>query len=333
MKPLTILLALCQFSVIAVSSPTPSTPSIRKIFTFPINSFTENILARSNSHLLLTTLTSPDLYIVNPTIASPTASVIHSFPNGTGISGITEYAPDKFALITGIWDLANTRATNLSIWTVNLASRTPIVHFVTGVQNTTVLNGLASIPENPDLVFAADSAAGAVWKINLLTGSHSIVVSSSLLLPINNQQGSNLGINGLKGTNGYLYFTNSAEGIFGRISISSSGKQKGEIKVLSHVADAVAGGVYDDFTIPRGGKVWIATHPASAIKVTISGNGVATQEAVTNQTILFNPTSAAYGRGSRKEENTVYVTNGGRFVDNGNGGFDLVDSGVVALTL
>ena len=50
------------------------------------------------------------LFSIDPTVATPDASVVYTFPNATGISGIAEISPDVFALVTGDWDLANMRA-------------------------------------------------------------------------------------------------------------------------------------------------------------------------------------------------------------------------------
>jgi hypothetical protein len=74
--------------------------------------------------------------------------------------------------------------------------------------------------------------------------------------------------------------------------------------------------------------VWIASHPSYAVRVALDGVDAGRQWVVNDTGKLLNPTSAALGRGSGRQERTLYVTNGGEFV-----GADLVNEGVVAVDL
>ncbi|KAK4184276.1 hypothetical protein QBC35DRAFT_506237 [Podospora australis] len=305
--------------------------AIRNVFTFPPNHFIENIAVRSNSKLLITSMSVNQLWSIDPTVANPTATVIHTFSNSTGISGIAEITPDLFALVTGEWDLANTRAYlgTLQVWTVDFTKHpNPQVKFVTGIANSTIFNGVARHPTNPRLLLAADSAIGAVWRVDLMTGAYGVAFSSPLLTPTGTAPGTHLGINGLRSAlPSHLYFTNSAQKFFGKVAVDWNGNQAGAIQVISNSTVAGADVVYDDIAVRRTGTgtVWIASHPDYAIGVSLA-NG--SQQVIKNSTMLLNPTSAAFGRGSWKEEKTLYITNGGEFV-----GMDLVNEGVVAIDL
>ncbi|KAK4159581.1 hypothetical protein QBC43DRAFT_293844 [Cladorrhinum sp. PSN259] len=320
-----------------LTQPNPNNPpSIRNIYTFPNNTFIENIAVRSNSRLLITSMSVPDLFSIDPTVSNPTASVIHTFTNITGIAGIAETAPDVFALVTATWDLANTRAIpgTLAVWTADFTGslfgtqqqQAPVIKFLTQIPNSISINGLAAHPFNPRFLMGADSAIGAVWRIDLLTGQHQIAFSSPLFTPTGTEPGKHLGINGLRSSGRHLYFTNSAQGLFGRVAIDRNGNKVGEIEVISHSSDAGNAGdvVYDDIALDvLNKKAWIASHPDYAVQVDLVGGS---QRLVNDTRKLLNPTSAAFGRGSLKERRTLYVTNGGEFV-----GFDLVNNGVVAL--
>jgi len=83
------LLVLGLLSTLAVAPPPPG-PLLRQIYTFPPNHFIENIAVRSNSDLLLTSMSVNTLFSVDPTIATPNATVVHTFPEGHGLMGITE---------------------------------------------------------------------------------------------------------------------------------------------------------------------------------------------------------------------------------------------------
>ncbi|KAG7294107.1 hypothetical protein NEMBOFW57_004171 [Staphylotrichum longicolle] len=304
-------------------------PPIRNIYTFPKNTFIENIAVRSNSKLLVTSMSVPDLFSIDPTVANPTAPIVHTFANASGISGITEVTPDVFALVTGVWDLANTRALpgTLAIWTVDFTKTpSPQVKFVTSVPDSLILNGLARHPYNPRLLLAADSAAGAVWRIDVVTGAHDVAISSPLLTPTGTVPGTHLGINGLRSAGAHIYFTNSAQKFFGRVAVDWQGNALGAIEVISNSTAAGADVVYDDIALDLvRGKAWIASHPDYAVEVKVNGGA---QRVVADAAKLLNPTSAAFGRGGWTQQRTLYVTNGGEFV-----GMDLVNEGVVALDL
>lgn len=287
-----------------------------------------------HSNLLLTSLSVPTLFSINPISTTPIPSIIYTFPNATGLSGITEISPDIFALVTGVWDQVNTRAAlgSLAIWTVDFTSGTnnsgpPVAKFITGVANSTILNGIVRHPLNPTLLLAADSALGAVWRVDLLTGCYSVAFSDPLLAPLGTAPGTNLGINGLKARGSYLYFTNSARRYFGRVEVDYHGSVVGEIEVISNSTDAGADVIYDDIALDRvGGGGWIASHPSYAVHVDLDGR----QRVVNDTDKLLNPTSAAFGRGDGEEERTLYVTNGGESVG---ADFTLVNEGVVAVDL
>ncbi|KAM7186293.1 hypothetical protein V8F33_011889 [Rhypophila sp. PSN 637] len=311
-------------------------PPIRNIFTFPRNHFIENIAVRSNSQLLVTSMSVPHLFAIDPNAAVPNATIIHTFTNSTGLAGIAEITPDVFALVTGTWDLANTRAElgSLAVWKVNFNSLAgPQVSFLTQIANSTIFNGLVRHPTNPRLLLAADSAIGAVWKVDLLTGTYGVAFSSPLLTPTGTaMEGLHLGINGLTARGNTLYFTNSAQKFFGKVTINWEGVPTGPIQIISNstAAPGTPGNVvYDDIALDRKGKVaWIASHPDYAVGVRLNGNNHA-QRVIQNSTLLLNPTAAAFGRGSRKEERTLYITNGGEFTPE----FDLINEGVVAIDL
>ncbi|KAM7198903.1 hypothetical protein V8F20_005970 [Naviculisporaceae sp. PSN 640] len=324
-------------SSVAAQAAGQSNPPIRNIFTFPKNHFIENIAVRANSQLLVTSMSVPHLFAIDPNAAVPNATIVYTFTNSTGLAGIAEIKPDVFALVTGTWDLTNTRAElgSLAVWTVDFRQTTPSINFLTQIANSTIFNGLVRHPTNPRLLLAADSALGAVWRVDLLTGSYGVAFSSPLLTPTGTAfEGLHLGINGLTARANTLYFTNSAQKFFGKVNINHEAIPTGPIQIISNstAAPGTPGNVvYDDIALDKQGKVaWIASHPDYAVGVRY-GNGSqgAQQRVIQNATLLLNPTAAAFGRGSKKEEKTLYITNGGEFTPE----FDLINEGVVAIDL
>jgi hypothetical protein len=127
----------------------------------------------------------------------------------------------------------------------------------------------------------------------------------------------------------WLYFTNSAQGNFGRVAISEHGEKVGGVEVLASVGvpTRAASVHFDNFALGWEGKTRIATHPSDVIKVKVQQGVVAD---IKNATLLLNPTSAAFGCSSERDRRTIYVTNRGTFVGNT---FELVEEGVAAIDL
>ena len=62
---------------------------VRTTYQFPNETWVENIAVRSSGQLLVTIITSPDLYQVDLFSSAP-ASLVHSFPHAQSTLGITE---------------------------------------------------------------------------------------------------------------------------------------------------------------------------------------------------------------------------------------------------
>lgn len=86
------VLAFVVFSGLAAASLTPPTRSraqFRTVYAFPNSTFVENLAIRPNSQNLVTSLSLPQLWLVDPHLPNE-ASVVHEF-DALGLSGIVEY--------------------------------------------------------------------------------------------------------------------------------------------------------------------------------------------------------------------------------------------------
>lgn len=276
------------------SSAVQSSP-LTLLHSFPSNQHLENLAARWNGHLVLSVVSEPFLYDVDPTNPSP--KLLHEFSGYTSIGGITEIAPDVFAVIAG-----NTSSTTLvgmlgtwSVWSVNMNTPEPTIKLITLIPGGETLDGMTTADGwYSDLVLIADCTLGALWRVNVLTGDYSIAIRNSAF---NNTSTSPRGINGVHVKHRSLYFTNSATRSYGRIPVTADGSAAGQVEIL-----ATSPGEYDDFAFDTDGNVWIATHPGSLNEVTRGGG----QRNLTSGS-MQNPTSVSFGRGSLKEENTLYM--------------------------
>lgn len=92
--------------LVLVSSTTPPSPPITTNVTwqFPNETWIENISVRSNGQILVTLLTTPDLYQVDP-FGEAKPKLIQRFPNALGLLGITELEEDVFVVVAGNYSL------------------------------------------------------------------------------------------------------------------------------------------------------------------------------------------------------------------------------------
>lgn len=279
---------------------------VKTLFQFKDHTFLENIAIRTNGQLLLTSLTHPGVYSFDPQGTDSTPQPLLEFADATGISGITEVSPDVFAVISGVIHLETLMADkgSLCVWTLDLNGREPAAKKVVCVPDSINLNGITSLDYAPGVVLISASMSGSVYRVDLATGAFDVIIEDPLFAPTSS---SPLGINGLHARGNTLYFANSAQGFFGLVPISLSGDQAGNV---TKVVDAGPNHRYDDFALDKEGNAWIATHNNSVNVVTPAGEQVVVAGGG-NSTEFSDPTSAAFGKGSREEERTLYVVTGG----------------------
>jgi hypothetical protein len=99
MLSLVALLSALVLPLLAASS----NPNTTLIYQFPNGTWIENIAVRYNNALLLTLLTMPDLYNLDPTSSKPSLTLLYTFPNATALFGIAEYAPDVLGIAAGTY--------------------------------------------------------------------------------------------------------------------------------------------------------------------------------------------------------------------------------------
>ena len=301
------LLALSHRVSAAPYSHSSLKSPIRTTYQFPNETWVENIAVRSSGQLLVTIITSPDLYQVDPFSSAP-ASLVHSFPHAQSTLGITEVQPDIFAVIVGNLSIETFSSINgsYSLWKVDLreAIPNPVVTKITDIPKASSLNGLTLVAPLSPYVLASDSVLGVVWRINYHTGEYKIVLENTLMAPAPGQE-TELGINGVHTRKRYLYFTNSFQFIFARVPISLEGTAIGPYEVVANI------GLSDDFALDKDGNAYIAQDPGGALEKVTPDGKVTVLAGSTNSTILEGDTSAAFGR-TRLDDNTLYVvTNGG----------------------
>lgn len=260
----------------------------------------ENVAVRStNNDLLLNFVTGAEMTELNPDAPQPQllVNISAAYTGAPGsLTGIAEYSSDKYAVAAGRFLFGpqvpggvNGVAGSFSVWSVDLTGTQAVAKQIVAIPEAGLLNGVAKIACKGNVVVVADSAVGALWRVDIDAGTYEQVLQNDLFLPGN---GVNFGINGIKFGNNKLYFTNSAQGLFGAIPFSYDGYPSGDIQILAH---APAGANFDDFALAKSGNAYVAAEPSFVYKIDLNGG---TPSLVANSTLLNGPTSCVLRDGS-----------------------------------
>lgn len=306
MLGLVLLWALAPLSVF--TQPTQS-PAIRQIYEVDNDTAFENVAVRANGHLLITASNDPTLYSVDPHAPSPSLEVVFNFPNVSGCFGIQETTPDVFAVAVGNFSFTAIVKGSFGVWAVDFNEPQPAGKLLP-MPEANGLNGMTRFHNHPHKVLISDSVLGAIWQLNVNTGQHDIVAQDPLFSQTS--QAIPIGINGIRASDGAVYFTNSPSNIYGRAPFSAQGKAAGAAEVLAHAEPGTIG--LDDFAISDKGDAWITAHP-NALTVLPVGGG--SERNVTGQgaTQIVEPTSAVFGKGCDKD--ILYVVTAGPGMNDG----------------
>lgn len=96
------LIILWTSLFLAIATNATGRTTLRTVYQFPNPTWVENLAVRSNGHLLLTLLSTPDLYQLDPNSGSTAgAKLVYHFPEYTGLCGIVEIENDVFAVVAG----------------------------------------------------------------------------------------------------------------------------------------------------------------------------------------------------------------------------------------
>ncbi|KAL2829428.1 hypothetical protein BDW59DRAFT_178403 [Aspergillus cavernicola] len=223
------------FSLLAAATTAFSQYDHRKAYQLEAGTWIENFAPRGSSwYTRLTRIDRPEVLEVDPAHQHGGPRTIYTFPDATNATGITELSTDRYAVLTlnQVDD-----ATTVSIWMLDTSGAQPSANkVIENIGGSELLNGLAAVTS--DIVFTTDTLVGGVYRIDLQTGTADKVLSGDSFGP---------GVNGLRYDEPYLYYTNTNEGVFGRVEVDPiTGAPAGEAEVL--VSGEILVGV-DDFAL------------------------------------------------------------------------------------
>jgi hypothetical protein len=282
------------------------TLATRDIYQFPNETWLENLAIRQNGHILVTVLTAPEVWQVDPFHTDSPATLIYRFPEVIGLLSIVELQQDVFYTITGNFTVATTESTSgsYSIWKIDMRSNggLAIVSKLVDMPEGVLLNGMAVLNEKKRLVVVGDAGAGVVFTLDVGTGRYSKTMGDPTMKPTSSFP---IGINGIKIRGRYLYYATTAQELFSRILINSDdGTAAGPVECI---AKNVFG---DDFSLDELGNAYVGENVKDVV-AKITPEGVVTVMAGSlNSTLVSGATSTEFGR-TYVDRSVLYVTTSG----------------------
>ncbi|KAI6914435.1 hypothetical protein KC318_g13065 [Hortaea werneckii] len=279
--------------------------AVGSIWTFPNETWIENLATRENGMLLCTSLNRFAVYQVDP--FGHTAVVVHQFDSGEGALGITEVQNDIWIVATSNVNLTTSTAKpgSAKIWRLDMgvwsAGAENPVSLVKSMPDVGLPDGLTTLDFDRGTVLLADASKSTIWHVDTITGEYTAAINSTSFMP-----GSKLplGVDGIHNLHGELHFTNPSINLFGKIAINYNGTAAGPIQTISTFAE-----IGDDFAVAEDGTAYIAGNntvwrvkPDGQTQALVGGNG---------STDVQGITSATFARTS-SDRGVLYLgTNGG----------------------
>jgi hypothetical protein len=300
---------------------------ISTVIEYNDETFIENLTLLPDGRILYLPLSRPELLAVDPDDATPSQTSLITFPEVNSVGAIAQVGPNKYAIIGGNHSFFSFELGSMKVFVVKLdtsAGRSGLIgstiESVIPVEDTTMLNGMVSLPgPAKHITLTHDSIQGRLFRIDTRSGEVSVASDH----PIFGRGGNELvplGANGIKVRDGFLYFTNSAQGVFARVRLDAQGYLAGEPEIVAQLdGDITLDRTYDDFDFDKDGNAYVTMHPATLMKITPSGEQTVFAGGPGTST-LRHPTSAVFS----KEENAVYVSTGGDWENVTGGGGQIV---------
>lgn len=284
--------------------------SISTVFQLEtVGTWFENLVIRPNGLILATRVDAPELWSIDP--VTRTGSSILSIPGFSGFTGIAELSDDIYVMAAGNFTTNGGPVEGTaSLLQVDLRRSVVEFKYVAQLSDAGLINGIARWDD--ESVLLADSTRGLILKVNVENGQYSTAISDPTMAVPSNASTNNIGINGIKKLNNFVYYKSSALELFCRIPVDSSATATGSVQVLA------SGFPQDDFSLHPDGTAYIATNSLNTI-VRVTGDGqVCTMAGSLDSIDLAADTACQFGRTTR-DSSILYVSTAGGLTNPVNG--------------
>ena len=287
---------------------------------FPMKSFLENMVIRSDSSVLVTNMLAKELWYVPPVSGKLPVKPVNIRTYDQPVLFLVETEPDVFYL--GSSNLYTSHESyihriDMRGWQPGQPVKTQQV--MTFPKEAKSVNGACLI--GPKTMLVADCFAGMIWRVDLPEGEGELTTKPwlqhhSMDSDPNGPDWTQPGVNGLKfveGT-GYLYFTSTEKQLFMRVKINPQTHE------AASEPEFVSGGrMADDFIIDEAqGVAYLTTHRQNTIdRVPLdpAGNVDFARNSVAGNPFnedLIGPSAGKWGRGSGEAGRIAYfISDGG----------------------
>lgn len=307
----------------AHSSATRFPNSTHTIYEFPKGNYIENLAVRANGQILVNPLTLPQLWLVDPHLPGE-GFIVHNFSEILGLSGIVEYQPDVFAVLTGNFSIetGDPGAGTWAIWSIDLGGvhvtsnastieQPPQVSKIVDIPEATFLNGLSVLSgsEQQHLI-VGDVKTGEIYSVDVDTGEYAVVINNTYTSPATVYAFGAAATDGIKVRDeGVLYFSNFGQGTLISVPLNQAdGRPVGDFKTVATILTPED--QWDDFTFDCDGNVWMTAGGANTIQKISPEGEVETIAGNLNSTAIAEPTSTKFGR-RENDADVLYVTTAG----------------------
>ncbi|KXX79208.1 hypothetical protein MMYC01_203695 [Madurella mycetomatis] len=302
---LVTLLLVVSLAELAACKLCPATT----VYQFPDDTFIENLLALPSGHVLLSTFGSGNLLSIDPRASSTTPRTVAKLGNATGLTAIAPLSLNLYAVAGGVHAPFSFVNNTMALYVVLVIGPQPTGVVITSipVPGTTMMNGLAALPNRPSTVLSADSISGRLLRINTITREVDVAWTDPAIGAGGNTD-IQFGINGIKIVGNYLYFTNSGQGTFARVPIDNEGNKAGSVQIIATLPmPANMSYAFDDFDFDRCGNAYVAMHSSSVVKITPSGEQTVVAGGPGFTPELKSPTSVS----TATDGKSIYISTGG----------------------
>jgi hypothetical protein len=176
---------------------------VAEVSTFAVGTWTENLAVRFDGKILASSVSTPQIWQVDPTKKEAT-SVVATIPDHLSLAGIAEVQSDVFYVAANNFSVDNgpsVQPNSSAVYRVDfsqqIGSGTVEPILVASFPDSGLLNGVATFDTNRGLVFIGDSAEGHVWRLNVFTGEK-VITASDPLMAVRDPAKEPIGVNGLE---------------------------------------------------------------------------------------------------------------------------------------
>jgi hypothetical protein len=204
---------------------------------------------------------------------------------------------------------------SFALWKLDMSSKEEgvKVSMMAELHGMGMPNGMTTL--NHHTLLLADSVNGNIAAFNVKTAETEVVLEDPSLAVNTSAPGIQLGANGIKVHEDYVYYTNTAQNLAGRVRVHpSTGKPNGFFETAR---DSTFKGP-DDISVAKDGSIYVsAPLPApegdKVQHITLDGKVTTIAEGG----LVAGATALVFGR-TNKDNNTLYVTTMGGFGADGN---------------